>query len=59
MGADRFGQLISNLSEYSRAAVKGIAACQRVQIVGNKNQTIDVARKIVKVKRPGKFEEAH
>lgn len=59
MGQENFNQVINNLSEYSRAAVRGISISQKIQILNNKNEVVDVARKIVKVKRPGKFEESH
>ena len=52
-------KVIDGLSEYSKKALMSIVLCKKIQIKGAKNENIEVARKIAKVKRTGKFEETH
>jgi hypothetical protein len=51
---ESFAKLLGELSEVSRTALHGISQCQTVNVFNHKNQKVDVARKIAKVKRPGK-----
>jgi hypothetical protein len=51
-------KFINGLSEYSQSAIKSLVSCQKMHIKTDKNKTIEVARKIAKVKQPRKFEES-